>query len=111
MIQKLKISTLLISCFALITINAFSQSISYPETKKVDQVDDYHGISVEDPYRWLEDDQSAETAKWVESQNDVTFKYLNELPCREQLQNRLSNLWNYPKYGTPWKDGNYYFHF
>jgi prolyl oligopeptidase len=86
-------------------------SITYPVTKKVDQVDDYFGTPVEDPYRWLEDDNSEETAEWVKQQNEVTFNYLSKIPYREKVKERLSELWNFPKYGTPFKKGNYYFMF
>jgi prolyl oligopeptidase len=81
----------------------------YPLTKKVDQVDDYHGTKVEDPYRWLEDDYSEETKAWVEAQNRVTFSYLKGLPQREPLEARLTELWNYPRYGAPFRKGNRYF--
>ena len=84
-------------------------SINYPVTKKVDQVDDYFGTPVEDPYRWLEDDNSAETAEWVKQQNDVTFNYLSNIPFRQKIKERLTEIWNFPKYGTPFKKGNYYF--
>ncbi len=85
--------------------------IDYPETKKVDQVDDYHGTRVSDPYRWLEDDNSEETLAWVKAQNAVTFGYLEKLPQREPLRARLTELWNYPRYGTPFHKGGQYFFF
>ena len=83
--------------------------IKYPESIRMDQVDDYHGIKVADPYRWLEDTDSDKTAKWVAAQNELTFSYLNEIPERGQIRDRLTRLWNYEKYGTPWKQGNRYF--
>ncbi len=85
--------------------------MDYPPTKKVDQVDDYHGTSVPDPYRWLEDDNSEETLAWVKAQNAVTFRYLEGLPQREPLRARLTELWNYPRYGTPFHKGGRYFFF
>ena len=85
--------------------------IVYPETKKVDQVDNYHGTDVSDPYRWLEDDNSEETAAWVEAQNKVTFGYLEKIPFRNALKERLEQIWDYPKYGTPFKKGGNYFFF
>ncbi|CAN5708510.1 prolyl oligopeptidase family serine peptidase [soil metagenome] len=92
--------------------NAFTQTkIEYPKTKSVDQTDDYHGTRVADPYRWLEDDNSAETKAWVESQNKVTFGYLNRIPEREQLKKRLTELWNYEKYSAPFKEGRHYFYY
>src|SRR5580692_19014 len=84
------------------------QNVEYPETRKDDQVDDYHGIKVEDPYRWLEDDNSAETTAWVSAQNRVTFDYLEQIPYRSRLKQRLQELYNYPKYGIPSRSGAYY---
>jgi len=81
--------------------------VTYPQTKKVDTVNTYFGIEVNDPYRWLEDDRSEETAEWVKAQNEVTFDYLDKIPFREELKNRLSDLWNYEKVGAPFKEGNY----
>ncbi len=83
----------------------------YPQTHQVDQVDDYHGTQVADPYRWLEDPNSAETKDWIEAQNQVTFGYLNAISVREQLQQRLTQLWNYEKFGVPFKQGDRYFYF
>lgn len=84
-----------------------SISLTYPETKKVDTVDTYFGVEVKDPYRWLEDDRSAETAAWVKEENKVTFGYLEKIPFREELKNRLSDLWNYEKVGAPFHEGDY----
>ena len=83
--------------------------IAYPVTAKVDQVDDYFGTKVPDPYRWLEDDRSAETAKWVEAQNAVTFDYLAKIPFRETLRKRLTEIYNYPRYSSPFRVGETYF--
>jgi prolyl oligopeptidase len=83
--------------------------LDYPFTRKAEQVDDYHGIEVADPYRWLEDDMSAETLAWVTAQNRVTFSYLDQIPYRSQLKQRLLELYNYPKYGVPSRGGTYYF--
>ncbi len=83
----------------------------YPPTRKSDQVDDYHGIKVADPYRWLEDLDSQETTAWVEAQNQLTFSYLREIPAREPIKQRITQLWNYEKYGLPFKEGNRYFYF
>lgn len=82
-------------------------ALNYPETKKVDTVTDYFGTKVEDPYRWLEDDRSAETEAWVKAQNEVTFNYLKSIPFRKDLQDRLTELWNYEKIGAPFKEGDY----
>lgn len=83
--------------------------IEYPETKKVDTVDVYHGTEVADPYRWLEDDMSDETAAWVKKQNELTGKYLDYIPFRDDLKNRLTELWNYERFSAPSKVGDYYF--
>jgi len=83
--------------------------IEYPDAQKVDTVDVYFGREVADPYRWLEDDNSAETAEWVEAENKITFDYLKEIPFRQQLKERLTEIWNYPKYRVPFKRGNKYF--
>ncbi len=86
-------------------------SLVYPQAAKVEQVDDYHGTLVADPYRWLEDPDSEETTAWVEAENEVTFAYLGAIPARERIQERLTQLWNYEKYGVPFKKGERYFYF
>jgi prolyl oligopeptidase len=83
--------------------------LKYPQTATVEQVDDYHGTKVPDPYRWLEDDHAPATKEWVEAQNKVTFAYLEKIPYREQLKKRLTALWNYERYGVPFKEGGRYF--
>jgi prolyl oligopeptidase len=90
---------------------ASGQQITYPTTKTVDQVDNFHGEDVKDPYRWLEDDvrTSKDVAKWVEDQNKVTDSYLETLPGREQIEKRLTKLWNYEKIGAPAKHGDRYY--
>lgn len=80
--------------------------LAYPTSQKVDQVDDYHGTKVEDPYRWLEDPDSDETKTWVEAQNQVTFEYLNEITVREKIKQRLTQLWDYEKFSIPFKEGD-----
>jgi len=84
---------------------------NYPKAKKVDQVDNYHGTNVVDPYRWLEDDNSAETEQWVEAQNKLTANYLSTIPQRTAIKNRLTKLWNYEKYSAPFKEGGKYFYY
>jgi prolyl oligopeptidase len=79
----------------------------YPETKTVGVVDTYHNQAVPDPYRWLEDDRAADTEDWVSRQNEVTFNYLEQIPFREAIQNRLTELWNYEKYSAPFSEGDY----
>jgi len=91
---------------------AFSQEakkMTYPVTKTVDQVDDYFGTKVADPYRWLEDDRSAETEAWVKAQNAVTFGHLEQIPFREALKKRLMDIYNYPRYSAPFRVGGHYF--
>ncbi|MFN6482956.1 MULTISPECIES: prolyl oligopeptidase family serine peptidase [unclassified Nostoc] len=88
-----------------------SENLTYPTSHKSNQVDDYHGTSVADPYRWLEDPDSEETRTWIEAQNQVTFGYLSEIPAREKIKQRLTKLWDYEKYGIPFKEGERYFYF
>ena len=85
-------------------------TFNYPETRKGDVVDNYHGTEVPDPYRWLEDDMSEETAAWVKAQNELTFSYLESIPFRDALKERMTEIWNYPKMGTPFKEGDHYFY-
>jgi prolyl oligopeptidase len=80
--------------------------IKYPESKRVEVVDDYFGTKVPDPYRWLEDNDAPEVAAWVEAQNKVTFAYLDQISYRAQLKDRLMKLYNYPKYGSPTRRGD-----
>jgi prolyl oligopeptidase len=82
-------------------------NVNYPETKKVDSVDAYFGEEVKDPYRWLEDDKSAETEAWVKAQNEVTFGYLKKIPFRKELKERMEKLWNYEKISAPFKEGKF----
>ncbi|HSE16742.1 MAG TPA: prolyl oligopeptidase family serine peptidase [Pyrinomonadaceae bacterium] len=82
----------------------------YPVARKGDQMDDYHGAKVADPYRWLEDLDSAETRAWVEAENKLTFGFLESIPARTAIKERLTKLWNYEKYGIPFKEGNRYFY-
>jgi len=85
--------------------------LSYPETKKVEQVDEYFGVAVEDPYRWLEEDvrQSEEVADWVKTQNKVSFGYIETLPFRKEIDQRLTKLWDYEKYSAPFRRGDKYY--
>lgn len=86
-----------------------SHPLTYPTARKTDQVDTYHGTQVQDPYRWLEDDHSAETASWVKAENQVTFDYLGKIPYRKQLQTRLEQVYNYPKYSAPNRKGDWFY--
>lgn len=87
------------------------KTLPYPQTRKVDTVDTYFGTQVPDPYRWLEDDRSADTKAWVQAQNKVTFDYLGQIPFREAIRQRLQKLWNYEKYGAPFKEGKYTYYY
>jgi prolyl oligopeptidase len=91
--------------------SAAQQPCKPPVTRKVDQVDDYHGTKIADPYRWLEDDNAADTKAWVEAQNCVTFAYLNQIPERSRFKDRLTQLFNYERFGVPEKKGGRYFFF
>jgi prolyl oligopeptidase len=84
--------------------------LSYPVAKTVDQVDDYHGVKVADPYRWLEDTDSADTHAWVEAENKLTFGYLEQIPYRKSIHDRLTKLWNYERFGVPEQQGGRYFY-
>jgi prolyl oligopeptidase len=88
---------------------AAQSGLSYPVTRTVDHVDTYHGTKVPDPYRWLEDDNAPDTKAWVEAQNKVTFAYLDKIPFRARLTERLKNLYNYAKYSAPARKGDYFF--
>ena len=88
-----------------------SQPLTYPHTHQDNQIDRYHGIEVKDPYRWLENPDSDETKAWVAAQNEVTFGYLEQIPAREKIQQRITELWNYEKFGIPFKRGDRYFYF
>jgi prolyl oligopeptidase len=85
------------------------QSLNYPHTRKTNQLDDYHGTKVADPYRWLEDDNSTETAAWVKAENNITFAYLEKIPFRGQVKHRLEQLFNYARYFPPIRRGDYYY--
>ncbi|RAU84384.1 prolyl oligopeptidase family serine peptidase [Pontibacter arcticus] len=85
-------------------------ALTYPDTKKVDHVDDYHGTKVADPYRWLET-HNEEVDSWITAQNTVTQSYLGDIEFRDKIKQRLTEIWNYPKYGAPFKEnGKYYFY-
>ena len=99
-----------IAIFAM-TFSCKNSKYTYPETRKDTVVDNYFGTKVLDEYRWLEDDNSEETKKWVDAQNKVTFDYLEEIPFREKLKKRISEVMNYEKYSTPFKKAGRYFYF
>jgi prolyl oligopeptidase len=84
--------------------------LSYPKLKTVEQVDDYHGVKVADPYRWLEDTDSADTHAWVEAENKVTFGYLEQIPYRKAIRDRMMTLWNFERFTVPQQQGGRYFY-
>ncbi|MEE9470609.1 MAG: prolyl oligopeptidase family serine peptidase [Gemmatimonadota bacterium] len=88
-----------------------AQERAYPEARKGEVVDDYHGTAVADPYRWLEDTDSEETNDWVEAENAITFAYLEAIPQRERIRRRLTELWDYERYGVPFQEADRYFYF
>lgn len=107
----MKKTVLLLSGIMVMSCTSQQKELVYPKTAKVDSVDVYFGTKVSDPYRWLENDTSAATAAWVEAENKVTNAYLAQIPFREQLLKRLTDLANYEKIGTPFKKhGKYYFY-
>ncbi len=93
----------------LATVLFAQEAAPYVATRKIDHMDDYHGTKVADPYRWLEDETSPETAAWIEAQNAVTFPYLEQIPNREALRARVMELNDYERYGAPARKGPYFF--
>lgn len=106
---RLKSFVVLAVALGVVCPPAFAQKLIYPTTKKSDTVDTYFGVKVADPYRWLEDENSAETRQWVEQENALTFGYLDKIPYRPQVKARLEKLLNYPKYSAPFRRGPFYF--
>lgn len=103
----------LVLALMTLPLAASAGEFRYPETKKVDQTDDFHGTKVADPYRWLEDDvrTNKEVADWVEAENKVTSAFLESIPEREKIRKRLTELWNYERYSSPFKEGGRTFFF
>ena len=89
------------------------RKLSFPHsvTSKINQVDTYHGVTVADPYRWLENDTAKVVKDWVAAQNELTFGYLQKIPFRQKIKQRLTKIWNYPKYDAPFKEGTKYYYF
>ncbi|WP_445716458.1 prolyl oligopeptidase family serine peptidase [Flavobacterium sp.] len=103
--------TITVSAIVCTLVMNAQTKINYPETKKIDHVDTYFGENVNDPYRWLEDDRSAETEAWVKAQNVVTYDYLEKIPYRNQLKTRMEQLWNYEKISAPFKEGDFTYYY
>jgi len=91
--------------------NTNDEKMNYPQTRMDNTVDTYFGTQVADPYRWLEDDRSAETAQWVKAQNDFTFGYLSKIPYRQAIKEKLEKLWNYEKLSAPFTEGDYTYYY
>ncbi|WP_313374869.1 prolyl oligopeptidase family serine peptidase [Chishuiella sp.] len=106
-----KTAFILLNLSLMVGVNAQSYKKKYPETKKVDHVDTYFDEEVQDPYRWLENDLSEDTKKWVVEQNKATYAYLNEIPLRAELKKSLTEIWNYEKISTPFKEGDYTYYY
>ncbi|MCS6916079.1 MAG: prolyl oligopeptidase family serine peptidase [Chitinophagales bacterium] len=102
---------LVVACCLLLnaSLAALAQKITYPQTRKTDVTDVYFGTPVADPYRWLEDDHAEETKAWVQEQNKVTFGYLEQIPYRDKIRQRITELYNYPRMSVPFRAGSYYF--
>ena len=98
---KIKFYYFLSICLILFSSCNFNKVVDYQKTKKIPVVDTYYGNEIIDNYRWLEDDLSKETGEWVDNQNQTTFNYLEKIPYREELKNRLKNLWDYEKGPKP----------
>jgi prolyl oligopeptidase len=102
--------TYFIILLILLLMSSCNQNrIKYPETRKVDTVENYFGTQVPDPYRWLENDTAAEVKAWVEAENKLTFGYLEKIPFRDKIKKRLTEIFNYPRYSSPFRQGEYYF--
>ena len=108
--MRLSILLLALMSIFMASTTLADSPLTYPPTKKGDRVDTLHGVSIPDPYRWLEDDNSPETKAWVEAQNKVTFAYLAAIPQRDAIKQRLTKLWNYERFGLPSKHGGRYFY-
>ncbi len=110
-IQNIKLAFIVLFTSSILYAQKSNMAIKYPTTKKINTIDTYFGAKVPDPYRWLEDDRSVETEAWVIAENKVTFSYLNKIPFRDVIKNRLTQLWNYEKIGAPFKRGDYNYYY
>src|SRR5438552_13591857 len=99
----------LFAALAIIAFGKDERDFRYPDARESDQVDDYHGTKVADPYRWLEDPDSTESRAWIEAENKITFDFLGTIPEREAIKSRLTELWNYERFGIPFREGGRYF--
>ena len=115
MIKKYILPALLFATFACNQTQKTNQiklnRLAYPNTKIATQTDDYFGTQIVDPYRWLENDTATDVIQWVKEENEVTQNYLGQIPYRTQIKNRLTEIWDYPKYSSPFKEGDWYYFF
>src|SRR5690554_4891173 len=109
--MKTKTFITLLTAIMLISCAQKKGKIVYPKTDKGTVTDTYFGTDIEDPYRWLEDDRSAETEAWVTAENKVTFEYLDQIPYRDELKDELSKIWNYEKLSAPFKEGAFTYYY
>jgi len=110
-----KILTTMALATIIIGNNSYAQQtmkqLKYPNTPKGNVVDDYYGVKINDPYQWLENDTAADVNAWVDEQNKFTQDYFSQIPFRDKIKSRLTEIWNYPKYSSPFKEGDYYYFF
>lgn len=109
--MKKLVSSIFIASVVSQAVNAQTNQMNYPTTNKKEVIDVYFNTKIADPYRWLEDDRSAETAAWVTAQNNVTFAYLDQIPYRNQLKKQLTEKWNYEKIGAPFVEGDFTYYY
>nr|WP_091524888.1 prolyl oligopeptidase family serine peptidase [Paenimyroides ummariense] len=109
--KKLVSSIFIASVILSQSVNAQNKAMNYPQTAKKEVIDTYFNNKIADPYRWLEDDRSAETAAWVTAQNNVTFAYLDQIPYRDHLKKQLTEKWNYEKIGAPFVEGDFTYYY
>lgn len=107
----LLVSIMFFNCSSVEKDTVMVQKVEYPNTKKGDVVDDYHGTEIADPYRWLEDDNAEDTKEWVKEQNEVTNEYLSNITYIDDIKKRLEEVWDYAKYSSPFKEGDKYYYF
>lgn len=108
--MKTTLTAIAVAC--TLSMNAQNQKkAEYPKTRRTETTDTYFGTTVADPYRWLEDDRSAETAAWVKAENEVTFSYLSQIPFRDKIRAKMEKLWNYERVSAPFHEGDYMYYY
>lgn len=109
--MKTTLTAIAVACTLSMNAQTPQKKIAYPKTKKTETTDTYFGASVPDPYRWLEDDRSAETAAWVKAENEVTFGYLSQISFRDKIRQKMEKLWNYERISAPFHEGDYIYYY